>query len=154
MVYDPKRFKENQARRLAIGKGQIQKPNRTKGSAAFTCALLMPDSVKECITKTRLELFGSQEPPFSDIEKMGEWLVEEHKTQPPAEGHAPEFGYRLEKNTPSEKIKDNECNTPRHLWFSICNLTLSNKRRLDFPCHSIRRHTLAEALACRSIYSK
>lgn len=101
--YDPKKFKEHQQKRR---KQSIkQRPTRTKGRAAFTRALLMPESIKQFITKTRFELFGNTEPPFSDIETMGEWIRQEAITQPPPEGHAPRYGYKLPKGFTWEQIQ-------------------------------------------------
>ena len=81
MTYDSKSFKEYQVRRLAMGKGQIKKTTRAKGNAAYVRAGLMPDSVKEHVAKIRLDIFGSQEPPFSNIETMGEWIRTEASKQ-------------------------------------------------------------------------
>ncbi len=101
--YDPKKFKVYQQKRRS--QSIKRRPSRTKGNAALTRAVLMPASIKEFISNTRLELFGNEEPPFNDIEKMGEWLREESQTQPPAEGHAPRYGYRMERDTTYEQLK-------------------------------------------------
>jgi len=103
MEYDPKKFKELQTRRLA-DKRQTPKRKHVKGRAALTRSRLMTESVKRFITKTRIELFGKDTPPFSDIESMGIWIMEESNTQPPAEGHAPRYGYKLPKNSTREQI--------------------------------------------------
>lgn len=60
--------------------------------------------VKEIVKKCRLEIFGSTDPPFKKQEEMDEWIQKEFKSQPPAEGHAPRFGYKLDlKDIPPEK---------------------------------------------------
>jgi hypothetical protein len=102
--YDPKKFKAYQQRRHKLF--IKPRPSRTKGNPALIRALLMPNNIKEYISNTRLDLFGSVEPPFNDIEKMGEWIRQEAKTQPPAEGHAPRFGYRMEKGTTGKQLQE------------------------------------------------
>ena len=63
--------------------------------------------VEEIVNKCRLEIFGSAEPPFNKLEEMDEWIQKEFKSQPPAEGHAPRFGYKLDlKDIPPEKQLD------------------------------------------------
>jgi hypothetical protein len=106
MTYNSERFKENQSKRLAKRKGQTLRTNRSINEAAFTRAKLLPSSIIEFVAKIRLDLFGSVEPRFSDIEVMGEWIRMEAHIQPPAEGHAPRYGYRMPKGISHQELKE------------------------------------------------
>jgi hypothetical protein len=59
------------------------------------------------VIEIREYLFGSPAPPFDSLEKMQKWITEEAKKQPPSEGHAPRFGYKLDmRGIPPEKITE------------------------------------------------
>jgi len=73
--------------------------------SAYVRSDLIPKSVQEWVDKARFELFGSKGPPFEEFDSMRAWIMKEAESQPLAEGHAPRFGYKMERETSLEELR-------------------------------------------------
>jgi hypothetical protein len=125
MKYDSKKFKEQQILRLKKSKTPLKKSIRIRGEAAITRANLMPKSVKEIVAKTRLDLFGNQDPPFSNIESMGTWIRDTDEKQQPNFIVNLNNGWKIEtlpypiKNGVSNARVSKDDTPLRRLWIAV-----------------------------------
>ena len=74
----------------------VKPVRQNQATAALTRAYLAVELVEDEVMKCRERIFGNPDPPFLDLATMMEWIKAEAASQPPAKGHAPQFGHKME----------------------------------------------------------